>query len=352
MNVVYRLIFKDREIKGIKPYQYIGVKSNCIIKNGLIFENSGKNYWGSSYSSVMQNLLNGGIFPIVEILGEFETYDTAHAFEIELLVENDAARNPTFFNMSNGVLNMFHKPGYGTYKHKDNPECIKRLSMDDPLVKEGVYVGVSKNIPNKKSKTIYVNIKTGERLALSKDERLSKEDSSDWKNHFYGKTHSAESSKLMSESQKKNMTPERIQILSAQAKKRFTGRPTSEKQKKAVSESSRGRMLIKNPMTGECKHILITEISNYAGWKTPFKLMLLTAERKECDKCHLHFYEWKHKVCKFQILGEFYEYIKSIVQNKDISAIAQTATILKFIDYKDDKNLLIEYIRKVRNESN
>jgi hypothetical protein len=36
MNIVYKVIFTQRIANNIKPYYYIGSKSNCIIKDGLI----------------------------------------------------------------------------------------------------------------------------------------------------------------------------------------------------------------------------------------------------------------------------------------------------------------------------
>ena len=49
MNIAYKITFTNRLKLNIKPYYYIGSKSNCTIKYGIIYDKDNKPYYGSSH---------------------------------------------------------------------------------------------------------------------------------------------------------------------------------------------------------------------------------------------------------------------------------------------------------------
>ena len=60
MNIVYKLTFINRLKTNIRPYYYIGSKSNCSFVDGVIVDNkTNKPYFGSSkyknYKSIVNN---------------------------------------------------------------------------------------------------------------------------------------------------------------------------------------------------------------------------------------------------------------------------------------------------------
>ena len=55
MFLVYKLIFVNRLKNKNYPYYYIGSKSNCVVKDNIIYDKYGKQYWGSSRSKLFKN---------------------------------------------------------------------------------------------------------------------------------------------------------------------------------------------------------------------------------------------------------------------------------------------------------
>ncbi len=99
MNIVYKVIFTQRIANNIKPYYYIGSKSNCIIKDGLIYDKDNKVYFGSSHYDEYDKIVKTDKC-IVEILYIADTYSEALLFERDIQIENDVVASTEYFNLS------------------------------------------------------------------------------------------------------------------------------------------------------------------------------------------------------------------------------------------------------------
>ena len=253
MNIVYKMTFLSRLENNTPPFYYIGMKTNCSFKDNIILGKNEKPYWSSSGSSKFMDCLKLE-FPLVEILFESENQDDVCKKERELLCEVDARHNPNYFNMTNGTVDpTFHSSDYASYRHKDNMDVYKRLKRNDPLVLSGEFVGTTKGI---KGKWKIDSNAFGE------------------KNSFYGKTHSDETKKYLSylaSQQHLSKTKEDYLVFSQSRK----GLKNSDYQKQQSSKAGKGKVMLANPFTGECKRIsrfseeynsLISE-----GWENPTK---------------------------------------------------------------------------------
>jgi hypothetical protein len=142
MNIIYKITFHERLENKTPPYYYIGSKSNCNFKDGVIFANDGKEYWGSSrYEGYPGN----SSCATAEIIKEVnsEVYNDLIIEEYNVQVKYDAVRSSEYFNLSYATINTFAEPGYAVYMHKDAPNKKIRLKSGDSLIESGEYVHVN-----------------------------------------------------------------------------------------------------------------------------------------------------------------------------------------------------------------
>lgn len=179
MFLVYKLIFVNRLKNKNYPYYYIGSKSNCVVKDNIIYDKYGKQYWGSSRSKLFKNSFLEEI-PNVEILSYGIDSKDILEKEISILKENNADKNVEFFNMFIPPITNFTFSEYATYKHFNIENKIARLKRDDELVKNGTFVGITKNC----------------KLSIERKEKISKYLREN--NPFRGKHHTEETKKYIS----------------------------------------------------------------------------------------------------------------------------------------------------------
>ena len=101
------------------------------------------------------------------------------------------------------------------------------------------------------------------------------------RNPFYGKTHTQETiEKIKKANREYTKTKEQIDNWIEKVAKK----PASDKQKKILSENSKGKIMLKNIHTGECVKIDRNEISEYDSkiWKNP---AAISQRRDTCIYC-------------------------------------------------------------------
>lgn len=262
MHIVYKLIFHNRIRINTPPFYYIGSKSNCSISaNGFIIDKHGNEYFGSSRWKGWKDVINESINDI-EVIVLYETSDYGECIEKEkeFHLNNDVVRNVEYFNLSIATISTYANPSYGTFKHYQTGKCV-RLKIDDPLVENGTYVGVTKgrsvvNDPGHKNRGL-----KGEN------------------NPFYGKSHSEEALKKMSEASKNQVFSEETRKKMSNTRK---GVPKTEDHKKKIGR--KGLVTLKNINTGECVRIPKEEADKYNKeiWKCP---SALKQKRDICIYC-------------------------------------------------------------------
>jgi len=248
MNIVYRIIFNKRKKSNIMPFMYIGSKSNASIVNGIIYDKNGNPYYGSScYENYLKIVEEDDIS--VEVLEKFDEYVDALNYESSIQKKLDVVADPAYFNLGISTVNNFSDPRYATYKHVITEKTV-RLPRDHPAVERGEYVGVSKG-------------------ASLTEEQRKKIGRSGEKNPFYGKKHSEESRKKMSEAALgREVSDDRKEWFIENVAKE---KKTKEHRKKI---GRKNLIMLKNKETGECIRIHREDTINYDLdlWINPYKL--------------------------------------------------------------------------------
>ena len=252
MNVIYKIIFIDRLKSNIKPYYYIGSKTNCSIINGKIIDSVGNEYYGSSKYKNYKEITK---IEKIEINILFQSDDISYKdlllLEKEYHILNDVVTSTEYFNLNIATINNYSDPEYGTYKHIETNKYV-RLKRDHPLVLNGTYVGATKNSKHTKE-------------TLNK---MSVSNSGD-KNGFYGKTHSDETKdKIRLKVSGKKHSEESKRKMSASGK----GKPKSEEHKSKLGR--KGYIMLKNINTSESIRILKEDKDKYDSniWMNPYKI--------------------------------------------------------------------------------
>lgn len=181
MHVVYKITFKKRLQDNTPPYYYVGSKSNCTYSDGVLYDNRNNPYYGSSSWESYDRLVEEGECH-AEIIKSFDSYTDALNYERTIQVGLDVVANPDYFNLGIATINNFTSPNFATYKHKDTGKCV-RLDRNHPNVLDGTYVGVTKGVE------------------LSPEERKKRGRAGE-DNAFYGRTHTKETKRLISEANK------------------------------------------------------------------------------------------------------------------------------------------------------
>lgn len=118
---------------------------------------------------------------------------------------------------------------------------------------------------------IYVGTTNGLKIKLHSGHKLFGE-----KNGFYGKHHSEETRKKLSDIAKKRpVNYDKLEAMFASRR----GVTTSDLQKQTTKERSKGRKMLKDPISGVSEHVLKgSERTLYLesqGWMNPFKMKML-----------------------------------------------------------------------------
>jgi len=248
MNIVYRLTFNKRKLENIKPYYYIGSKSNCQFKEGLILDKQNKPYFGSStYENYYDIVVSDEI--TVEILKVFDEYQDALNYESSIQKFLDVVANTEYFNLSIATVNNFTDPDYATYKHIFTGKTV-RLPRNHTMVLCGEYVGVSKG------------------TILSPEERRSRGRSGE-ENPFYGRNHSDETKLLIAEANRRETrSPEEIE----KWVQNIARKPKSPEHRKKIGR--KGMIMLKNRDTMEVIRIYPEDkhLYNLDLWVNPYIL--------------------------------------------------------------------------------
>jgi len=285
-NIVYRLTFNKRKEENIMPFLYIGSKTRCDIKDGIIYDKRGKPYYGSStwedYSTIVaeDNVT-------VDVLFESELFEEVLKKENELHLQYDVVSSPQYFNKAPATVNTFSAPDYGTFRHTETNKTV-RLPIDDHRVINGEYVGATKG-------------------RVHSEEHKAKIGRSGEDNPFYGKKHSEETKEklrklklgtTLSEDTKRKMSEKR------------KGVPKSDDHKRKIGR--KGLVILTNKDTKECIRVPKEEADNYdkSIWLNPYALKVLNGETEKracphCGKvCDLANYKrWHGDNCKKKGMG-------------------------------------------------
>jgi hypothetical protein len=262
MNIVYKLTFNKRKERNIKPYFYIGSKSNCRIIDGNIIDKRGNIYYGSStYDNYDEILKTDNIS--VEILGTFNTYNECIEYEKEKHLEYDVAASILYFNKSIATINNFTNPDYASYKHKETGEYI-RLPKNHPLVLEGTYIGVTKG-------------------NVLSEERRKKCGLKGKNNPFYGKKHTEETIAIL---RKKSSEFRHSEETKSKMSEQRKGIPKSPEHRKKIGR--KGLISLKNIITKEVVRIPKEQKNKYDDsiWVNLYKYkMMFDKTQVTCPHC-------------------------------------------------------------------
>ena len=265
-HIVYKITLRDRKSADIRPYMYIGSKSNCTFDGQNIRDKRGNIYIGSSRFPNYRDIVYDSEY-IVEILKEFESYSECLIFESNLQKEYNVVSDDRYFNLSIAMTSTFTNPGYGTYRHSTLNFHV-RLPVDDPNVISGLYVNANHGF-----KTYNNGIE--ERQFLDTESvpagwvkgALPSRSKSGEMNSFYGKTHTEETKTRIIEKRLAtyDADPERyanvVKKLAETASKTFKGVPKTKESN--LKRSRPGMIMLKNIHTGECIRIRREEKIKY-----------------------------------------------------------------------------------------
>ena len=143
MFIVYKIIFNDRISNKTPPYYYIGSKSNCSYKNGVIYDKNSKPYFGSCKSKLFLNSLKEENNLNSIILFETDNFHFMLELERKTQIENNVVLSVDFFNAAIATSkNNLTNPDYTTCRSLSTGK-IARIHKDDV---DGVeWSGVTKN---------------------------------------------------------------------------------------------------------------------------------------------------------------------------------------------------------------
>jgi len=258
MHIVYLLTFQDRKDSGIKPYYYIGSKSNCTVSENKIYDSRGNPYYGSSSWDEYHQIVQSSIVKVT-VLKEFVSYTDALNYEMTVQKSLDVVADPRYFNKSIATMNVFTNPDYATYKHAETGKAV-RLEKRHPMVLSGEYHGVTKG-----------NV-------LTEEQKKSKGRAGE-QNPFYGRRHNQKTKDAIS---KANTGNRRNEEDIAWFVEHVAKAPRTEEWKRKIGRP--GLVTLKNIDTGECVRIPKEDRKSYDStiWKPPTSLK---QRRDTCIHC-------------------------------------------------------------------
>jgi hypothetical protein len=248
MHIVYLLKFQRDQL----PNLYIGSKSNCSIIDGKIYDKLNKIYSGSCESKIFIETRETTDYT-VDVLGEFDSYDDALLYEKDEHIRHDVVASLHYFNRSIATFSTFTNPDYAAYKNVETGKVV-RLPRDHPEVLNGTWVGVTKG------------------LVLTEEERL-KRGRSGSENGFFGKTHSDETLKVISEKAKlRGSDPWNKRTDESKAKHiEMASRPKSEEHKRKIGR--KGMVMLKSIETLKTIRVSREDALSYdpSVWMNPVR---------------------------------------------------------------------------------
>lgn len=276
-HVVYQITLTSRKKADIRPYIYIGSKSNCMFDGKNIIDKSGNVYLGSSKFPNYHNLVKSSDYEVT-ILKEFSTYEACILFERDIHIKFDVVADDKFFNLSIATINTYSNPGYGTYRHSKLGFFV-RLPKDHPSVISGLYINSNSGFTTYNNGVIERQFLDVDVVPLDWNRGiLQSRKLSGNKNPFYGKTHTSDTIEKILETRKQTYEddPELFAKVrrdaAIRASKNFKGVPKSKE-----SNEKRGRknmVMLKNTLTQECVRISKDILYQYDStvWVNPATL--------------------------------------------------------------------------------
>ena len=257
MNIIYKIKFLDRIEQNIKPYFYIGSKTNCTFVDGFIIEKGGKRYYGSSRYKGYKDLIKESKIEI-EILHVCSDDEIIGEVEYNFHMANNVVKSLEYFNLSTNNKSNFCEPGYGTYKHKDDYNKKIRLPVNDPLVLDGTYVGATKGY-----------------IVTDETRKKLREANSGENNAFYGKRHTDETKAKIGKINTGRIKSDETRNKLSKALK---GRKFTEEHKNNMGV--KGLITLKNKNTTEIVRIKaeMKYLYDQSVWINPYKLKSILGE--------------------------------------------------------------------------
>lgn len=132
MHVVYKITFNDRIKEKIKPYYYIGSKSNCLIHNDILYcKKNGKQYKGSCKSKLFKEAILIEKNLTYEFLEFHENYKNCVEAEYNHQIKENVVLSSYFFNCAFASKNNnFHDPNYISARHIETGKVCRILKED------------------------------------------------------------------------------------------------------------------------------------------------------------------------------------------------------------------------------
>ncbi|AIZ02029.1 putative homing endonuclease [Escherichia phage vb_EcoM-VR5] len=103
------MLWPKRQSNNIKPFLYIGSKTNCTFENGVMFDCKGKEYWTSCEQPRFKRAIEEEK-PIVEILA-ITPFDIVINIERSEQLKVQARDNDDYFNL------VYAGGGFGVFGH-------------------------------------------------------------------------------------------------------------------------------------------------------------------------------------------------------------------------------------------
>ena len=96
MHIIYKIHFKDRILKNIKPYYYVGSKINCEIINNRMYTKNVEYTGSSTYENYLDIYNSSDIY--VEVLKEVEDPENILLYEKEFQLKFNVVKSLEYFN--------------------------------------------------------------------------------------------------------------------------------------------------------------------------------------------------------------------------------------------------------------
>lgn len=156
MHCVYKITFNRRKEDNIFPYYYIGSKSNYSFINGVIIDNRGDEYYGSSnYNGYNQILSDEKDHISTEILFESDNYNKTLEYERDMHIKFNVVLSDEYFNQQIATFSTYSNPEYKTMKNIKNGKVARLLEHEITADWKGVSFGKSWYNNGTINKTLY-----------------------------------------------------------------------------------------------------------------------------------------------------------------------------------------------------
>lgn len=269
MFIVYKLIFINRLEAKTPPYYYIGSKANCKVVEGKIIDRRGKPYYGSCkwkhYNEIVKNSEIA-----VDILSRHNNIETCLLAERKQHLDAKVLTDIEYFNRAVTGKSNFTDPNYAVFKHHILEHKIIRLKRNDPLVKNGTYVGITRG-------TVFT------------EEQNKKRGLPGESNPFYGKKHSKKIQKQISDSLRKYYegNTEARKVISERSTRLFKGVKKTEEHKAKIGRI--GLFMIRHIETGEHKRVSKKDFNKFDKkyWVRSFVGLNAANKIGKCVHCGL-----------------------------------------------------------------